>query len=155
MQVGSEIALRLFGADTGDHIERGVAQPRKPAPRDLRVGIADRNDNSGHPGLDQRRGARRRVAVMVTGLERAVGGRAPGPVARRAQRRDLGMRPGGKRTGGAFADDLALARQHAADGGPRRAMATRGAGEFDRPAHQLVVAHVPFPVRARGTCWRR
>jgi hypothetical protein len=155
MQIRREIALGAGGAHIAADLDAGIAQPRQPPPGDPFVGIDDRDDDACDAGLDQRFGTRRRVPVVVTGLERAVRGCAERPGAGLSQGCDLRVRPGGERSGRAFPDDLALARQDTADGGPRRGMATRGPGDFDRPAHQLVVAHVPFPVRARGTCWRR
>ena len=87
---------------------RGAAPPRA---RDLGVGVEHPDHDAGDAGVDQRLGTRRRVAVVVAGLERRVGGCVPGPIAGRGERRDLGVRPDRERSRRAAAHHLAVTRR--------------------------------------------
>ena len=154
VEVRREIALGRGRADAGDarrcpRRAAGRSRARRPARRDRRP----RRRPGSTPAA---------ISASVHGgvlpwwshgssVQYAVAPRARSPAARSAATSACG--PVGIRPGRALADDLAVAREDAADGRPRRGVTARGAGERDRPAHQLVVAHrvahrgtLPFPV---------
>ena len=152
MQVRREIARgrRRRRRPIGDVDARG-AQAGEARARDPFVGVVERDDDPGDAGRDQRVGARRRVAVVGAGLERAVRGGAAGPVAGVAQRRDLGVRTGRERSGRALADDLAVAREHAADPGLGAVRRRAARASVERPCASASSSRtVPSRIRARG-----
>ncbi len=100
------------------------------------AGIAHGSDDAAHLGLDQRIDARWRSPVMRAWLERHVDGRAGGVDSQQCAH--LGVRPAGFLVP-ALTDDLAAARDDAADarvgcGGEKAAL-----GKRERAAHHRLV----------------
>ena len=90
MQIRREVVRSAAAVPTPvAHLDARAAQPGEAPARDPFVGIADGDDDPGDAGLDQRLGARRRVAVVVARFERAVRGARRG----RGRRRRAAPRP--------------------------------------------------------------
>ena len=159
VEVRRELARGFVGADADGHVDSRGTQTREARTRDPRIRVFERRDDARHPGRDQRVGARRGAPVMRAGLERDVRGRAAGAITGSRERAGFGVRASG-RLGGALADDLAVAHEHAADPRIRRGTTTGGGAHLQRLRHRLVVAHGPslralIGARTRGARQRR
>src|SRR5690606_26052774 len=104
-----------------------------------------------HAGADQRLGAGTGASVMAAGLQGDVGGSAPRPFAGLAQGVDLGVRLAGALVP-AFADDLAVAHDHAADTRIGMGGEQPQTRQPQRPGHEGLVgrAHGWTGVRSRS-----
>ena len=100
------------------------------APAHLRKRIVHRNDDALHAGANQRLRARRRLTLMATRLQRNVHRGARRALAGHRKRVHFRMRAA-ELFVPAFADDLAVLNDHAADHRVRldRALAARGERE--------------------------
>ena len=120
-----------------DH-DAGGEQFRETAAIDLREWIAHRADHARDARGDQRIGARTGAAGMRAGFQGDVGGGATRAFASRLEREHLGVRPALALVE-AFADDFAIAGDHAADHRVRPRGVGAAFGEPQRARHHGVV----------------
>ena len=126
-----------FQHPAGD-LNADAAQPRQPAPGDLRIGVLHGGDYPRDTGLDQRLGAGRRAAAVAAGFQRHIRSGAARAVAGLAQRVHLSVRL--TRTHmPAFADQLPVLDDHAADPGVRMGRIQALARQLQRARHPGVV----------------
>jgi hypothetical protein len=85
-------AARFVGAKANFNGNALAAQALMPLPGDFRIGIFDGGNDTLDAGLDDGVGARRRLAVMRTWLQRHIERRAMRGALRLLERLDFGMR---------------------------------------------------------------
>jgi hypothetical protein len=143
---------RLVLQQAGMHFQAGSTEPREAVAGHLRVRVLHRGDDAPHLRRDQRLDARRRTPVMTAGLEREVDRRSGGALAGRPQRVGFRMGLAGARVE-PFADDRAVADDHAADAriGSRGEQAARR--ERERARHEMLVGRAEHA--ALGAAARR
>ena len=134
VQVRRERLRDRVRADTVHDLDPAARSRLDPVPRTRGSGSSNAITTPADARVDERLRARRRVAVVVAGLERDVRGRTTSAVPGVAQRRDLGVQPTRVRTGRARADDLAVAHDHAPDPRVRRASRSGRARPGPRPS---------------------
>ena len=151
---------RRIGQHAEADLDAGGAQRLDAAPRDARVGVDHRADDTADAGLDQRARAGGRAAVMRARLERDIGRGAAQrlgamPPARMLERDRLGVRPAAWR-GRAPADDPSVLDDYRADCGVRPGAPEAAPGEGEGALHPAPVVHLTLlpPWRA-GAARRR
>ena len=117
------------------------------APAHLGIGIHHGSHHPGHPGLDERLGAGRRATMMGAGLQGHIGGGTAGLFPCRVQGIDLGMGLTGPLVP-ALPHHHAGLHQHGADAGVGSRGVTAAPGQFEGPAHPLVIVLTKHP----GSC---
>ncbi len=117
-------------------------EPLQPAPEHQRVGILEGDDGARDAGRHEGVGARRRLALVAAGLERAVERGAGGQQARLGERHRLGVGLAGAEVVAA-PDDRAVPDQHGAD----ERVGMRAAAAALREFEGLV--HVPLVVQQK------
>ena len=105
---------RLVLQQTACRFDAGRPQQGEATAGNQRIGVFHGRDDAADAGSNQRFRAGRRAPVVAAGFERDVGGGTARPLAGGAQGMDFGMRLAGLFVP-AFADDLAVTDQHAAD----------------------------------------
>ena len=129
---------RLLAAAAPLDGDAGGLEPRRAAPGDERVRVAQRDDDARHAGSDERIGARRRAAVVRARLERDVDRRAANVDAARrgiAQRHRLGVRAARFLRVAAAGEPAVGADDDAADARIGIGQAHRVRGQRERFAH--------------------
>jgi hypothetical protein len=130
--------LRLRRQKARFHFNSGLAQPQRAASAHARVRILDRKYHARDARVHECVGARRRAPEMTAGLKRDIGARTRRCSACRGKRSDFGMRLA-RALVPAFADNAAVACDHAAHAriGLRRRKTPRG--ELQRPRHREAI----------------
>ncbi|MNV10770.1 hypothetical protein D3C71_1013100 [compost metagenome] len=123
--------------------DAGLFQALQSATGDFRIRVLHRRDHPRHTGIDQRIGAGRCAAMVAARLKRHISSGTASLIARRAQGVDFGMRFTGALMP-AFADNLPIAHDHAADPrvGVRRVMTF--ARQFQGAGHEMSVEDGKF-----------
>ena len=152
----ADVELVRFGCEQsviGD--DAGGAQSRHALSRHQRVRVLHRADDAGDAGRDQRVGARWRTPVVRTRLEGDVSGGAPGGGPGGAQGVDFRVRLA-RSCVPAFADDVPVVHQHAADAWVGRGRGQAARGKLQRTRHRRMVScrkgHAPGRARACRSC---
>jgi hypothetical protein len=134
-QPGLVDPLRLVRQDADLHVDAGVQQ-RLHAAGGRAVGVANRDDDPDHAGLDQGPAAGRGAAGVVARLQRHDSGAAPGARARLAQRQDLRVGTAGPLVVALADDPAGGVDDHAADDGVGGGRADPSCGQGDGAAHR-------------------
>ncbi|MNT16852.1 hypothetical protein D3C72_1519760 [compost metagenome] len=137
------------------YVQPGLLQLIQTTTGDLRIRILHRRNHTGNAGGDQCIGTRRRAAMVATRLQRDVSRGTTGFFARHAQRMHFRMGFTGAQMV-AFADDFAIAHNHAADVRVRCRSKTPQPRQFEGARHiQFVVMHQSSLSPADGRSLRR
>jgi hypothetical protein len=150
VEVGGERPGSGLGADAHFDGDPGGTEDFDSPAGDLVVGVENGDDHPAHAGLDERRGARRRAALVGAGFERDIDGGAPGPVAGLAEGVDLGVRLAGPVVK-ASADRQPVRRDdEAADPGVRGGGEPAALPQRHRLGHGRLVAQQAAPSSTRS-----
>ena len=114
LEVRSVLAARQVGAQAKLDRDSGAPQQRGPLPRDLRERVLQGDDDASNPGVEDRVGTRRRLAMVAARLQCHVQRRAPGGISGSSKSVDLGVGVAVLLVP-AFADPLTVAHDHGAD----------------------------------------